>query len=372
MKATDYVYGGEAYGYSVSENKEDEKLDILIKESILPNIKKQKNGELSISLCNVLKGNDLSTDDFNNVANELLKHGIVIRGCNPTFDGVENYEYLRTFKNLKEQVKKSLSKEENILLFIEYERAKSLEKKLEVRNKIITGNMKLVPFALFKMAYRFHLPLEELNSYGYEALIESVSYYDYHLGYAFSTYAYYWIYYKTLDAIVENYGHLPRNEYLLYQDILEAKKILEEIGVKDENEFASKIVEIIENVRGDFNPKKRAYVISRININDPIYLDEFPYELTDSDAATDETVEWKVDTELLKKELSNALDTLTPLEKEILKLHFGLEYGKAITLKEIAQKLNFSSIEHVRKIEAKALRKMRHPSRSKRLEVFLW
>lgn len=365
MKASDYVYGREAYGYPVPENMGDQELSIFITESILPNMKKQKDGKLSISLGNVLKRNDLGTDDFNNIANELLKYGIVIRGCNPTFDGVENYEYLRTFKNLKEQVQKSLSKEENILLFIEYERAKSLEQKLEVRNKIITGNMKLVPFALFKMAYRFHLPLEELNSYGYEALIESVSYYNYHLGYAFSTYAYYWIYYKTLDAIVENYGYLPKNEYLLYQDILDAKKILEEIGVKDENGFASKIVEIIENVRGDFNPKKRAYLISRININDPIYWDEFPYELT----ASDETGE--LDTELLKKELSNVLDTLKPIEEKILKLHFGLGDGKVRTLEEIAQELHISK-NTVMKYEKKALRKMRHPSRVKRLKDFLW
>lgn len=369
MREKDFIFGAEEYGKEVKIMSCKE-IEELLEKRIMPKVKKLKDGRQSIALCDVLSSVDenITKENFEYIITCLDELDIVVRGKDSTVDKVDNYEYINTYRNLKEQKRKSLSKEENNALFKALSEATTEAKKTEIRQKIIVGNMALVPFYVYKLAYVNNIPREELESYGYEALINAVNYFDYTLGYAFSTYAHSWIYYKTFDAIITDYNFIPRYDVQFFFDMLNAHELLLEEGVEEDDIHPKQILEVIEQVRGKvFGAKRKEYFISKRLINFPILLST---EELDEYEANKEPLMEQVMHISLRDSLNEVIDTLTHREKSVIRMRFGLDDGKPKTLEEVAREFHVNR-ERIRQIEAQALRKLRHPYRAKKLIDFL-
>lgn len=338
---------------------------------------------------------NLSEKEIEYVFSYLKQRGIIVRGKNSTFDqDFENYDYYSTYRS--QILPKPLEKDELLSKFVLYKKTKDPI----LKEQLILSNLRLVPYVAWKYSIMYNIPVEEIESYGYEGLIESIDKYNPELGFSFSTYAIEHIK-GVIKTGIYSISNINRNwEYLFCK----CKQKLEETTgrtIENDESFANQISELMykeseERVNKNPNaspplyvskdPKIKEQVIKsnamRIlftmqeNIDEYIYKEEeyedgvsFYNDNNDYDLESMFELDTYVYTKDLNEKIREILNTLKPIEKQVLIIRFGLNGEEPKELDATAKIMGFTR-ERIRIIESKALRKMRHPSRTKLVRDF--
>ena len=360
--------------------KEKENKDRSSKMVIVKNLieKGKKNGTLTYKeIMDDIDHIDLGPEQIEKIYEVLESMGIEVQGDMNEVSGVEEEELeldlsipegvaiddpVRMY--LKEIGKVPLlSSEEEIELAQKIEEGSQYAKK-----KLAEANLRLVVSIAKRYVGRGMLFLDLIQE-GNLGLIKAVEKFDYRKGYKFSTYATWWIRQAITRAIADQARtiRIPVHMVETINKLIRVQRqLLQELGRDPFPEEISKVMDLpVEKVR-----EIQKIAQEPVSLETPIgeeedsHLGDF---IPDDDApAPAEAAAFT----MLKEQLINVLDTLTPREEKVLRLRFGLDDGRARTLEEVGKEFNVTR-ERIRQIEAKALRKLRHPSRSKKLKDYL-
>ncbi len=330
-----------------------------------------KKGSISTNqLCDIMEKYDTSPNQIDHVYKTLGEAGIQI--VDETQRDKELFEQALADIGLDDPVKMYLKDIGRVPLLSadeEVELARRMQEDDEMAKKRLSeANLRLVVSIAKRYVGRGMLFLDLIQE-GNLGLMKAVEKFDYQKGFKFSTYATWWIRQSITRAIadqartiripvhmVETINKLTRVQRLLLQELGREplpSEIAEKMGVSEE----------------------RVCEIQKI-AQDPVSLETPIGEEEDShlgDFIEDEKTMTPSDSvafTMLKEKLLTVLDTLTPREEKVLRLRYGLDDGKPRTLEEVGKEFNVTR-ERIRQIEAKALRKLRHPSRSKKLKDFI-
>ncbi len=330
-----------------------------------------KKGSISTNaLCDVMEKFDTDANQIDFVYKSLAEAGIQI--VDEDQRDKELFEQALSDIGLDDPVKMYLKDIGRVPLLSaeeEVELAKRMqEDDVAARKRLSEANLRLVVSIAKRYVGRGMLFLDLIQE-GNLGLMKAVEKFDYQKGFKFSTYATWWIRQSITRAIadqartiripvhmVETINKLTRVQRVLLQELGREplpSEIAEKMGVSEE----------------------RVREIQKI-AQDPVSLETPIGEEEDShlgDFIEDEKTMTPSDSvafTMLKEQLLGVLDTLTPREEKVLRLRYGIDDGKPRTLEEVGREFNVTR-ERIRQIEAKALRKLRHPSRSKRLKDFL-
>ena len=346
--------------------------------------KKNKNVLTFEQLAEALKGLDIDNDSLDELYNTLMESGIEVVAEDEADGEVPKHE-LKEEENLvlsDEEITKDININDPVRMYLKEIGRISLlssEEELELSVRIANGdeaaknilaesNLRLVVSIAKRYVGRGLLFLDLIQE-GNIGLMKAVEKFDYGKGYKFSTYATWWIRQAITRALADQ-ARTIRVPVHMVETINKMARVQRQMTLElnrepSEEELAEKMGITVDKVRE----------VMKIS-QDPVSLETPIGEEDDShlgDFIKDErsmSPEEYATNEILKEEIKNVLMTLQDREQEVLELRFGLVDGTSHTLEEVGKKFNVTR-ERIRQIEAKALRKLRHPSRAKKLKDFL-
>ncbi len=325
-----------------------------------------------------LQGNDLTPEQIDAIYEQLQDLGIEVMSGNEPTDGKSSDEAEEVDLSVPDGVAiddpvrmylKEIGRVPLLTAADEVELARRIEEGDEdAKRRLAEANLRLVVSIAKRYVGRGMLFLDLIQE-GNLGLIKAVEKFDYRKGYKFSTYATWWIRQAITRAIADQARtiRIPVHMVETINKLIRVQRhLLQELGREPTaEEIAEELDVSVERVREILKVAQEPVSLETpIGEEEDSHLGDF---IEDEDApAPAEAASYL----LLREQISEVLGSLTPREQRVLELRFGLDDGRARTLEEVGQVFGVTR-ERIRQIEAKALRKLRHPSRSKKLKDYL-
>ncbi len=371
-----------------NKNTVDEQTQFMESLNALVELGKKKDGFLEFSDINTMfKDIDLDGDKTEKILDYLEQNGIVAMVPDSDTDDdiildVDDEPTEEELENIEFSVPDGVSIEDPVRMYLkeigkvpllsadeEVELAKKMEEgNADAKKRLAEANLRLVVSIAKRYVGRGMLFLDLIQE-GNLGLIKAVEKFDYRKGYKFSTYATWWIRQAITRAIADQARtiRIPVHMVETINKLIRVQRqLLQELGREPYPEEIAKEMQL---------PVERVREIQKIS-QEPVSLETPIGEEEDShlgDFIQDDNVPVPAEAAaftLLKEQLTEVLSTLTEREQKVLRLRFGLDDGRARTLEEVGREFDVTR-ERIRQIEAKALRKLRHPSRSRKLKDYL-
>ena len=369
----------------VDEAVHEEELVLQSSEIVMKLLKKgKKNGGVLTygEIVEALQTEDMSPEEIDDLYEAFSKKGIdILDAARETANEEDEFEKSEDI-DIDLSIPEGISIDDPVRMYLKEigrvplltaEEEIFLAKRMEdgdedAQKRLAEANLRLVVSIAKRYVGRGMLFLDLIQE-GNLGLIKAVEKFDYNKGYKFSTYATWWIRQAITRAIADQARTIRIPVHMvetINKLIRVSRQLLQELGREPAPEEIAKDMEIsVERVREIMKIAQEPVSLETpIGEEEDSHLGDF---IEDQDApAPAEAASFM----LLKEQLEEVLETLTPREEKVLRLRFGLDDGRARTLEEVGQNFGVTR-ERIRQIEAKALRKLRHPSRSKKLKDFL-